>query len=233
MSTLTTAIGRVSLVLVITFLGVGTALAYKLDGIPESGSPYFKNNVKVDFNPNSGKIKISGKKDFLFNNGTDTLMGVKGKYTLKVAFDKKTGAFKEGEFKIKGAIPDLGFKREDLVEGIIIDWNLEGNTETGGSGPLEGGGFDLWGFATSKIQCSPLLLIQCTENESIYIALDDVFSGDFSDYKVNKFRTTGMATTTVPVPAAAWLFGSALGFLAWLRRRKSALKFAGIAQHSG
>jgi hypothetical protein len=33
---------------------------------------------------------------------------------------------------------------------------------------------------------------------------------------------TAIATTTVPVPAAVWLFGSALGLLGWMRRRTSA-----------
>jgi hypothetical protein len=31
---------------------------------------------------------------------------------------------------------------------------------------------------------------------------------------------TALVTATVPVPAAVWLFGSALGLLAWLRRRR-------------
>jgi hypothetical protein len=74
-----------------------------------------------------------------------------------------------------------------------------------------------------------MLLISCTLNESVYIELDEAFSGQFSDYKINKFRTNGLAITTVPVPAAAWLFGSALGFLAWLRRRGA----TGLEEKSG
>ena len=227
MGTLTTITGRFFLLLALTFLGGGTALAYKLPGIPESGSPVFGNDVKVDFNPNSGKIKISGKNYFTFNDSQQIFEGNSSKYTLRVDFNNKTGAFESGSLRLTGAIPGLGIKKnETLVTANITDWNLSG-TQSGD--PLLGGGFDLWGFATSNIVCSPMLLVSCTLNESVYIELDEAFSGQFSDYKINKFRTNGFAISTVPVPAAAWLFGSALGFLAWLRRRNGARKIGAIA----
>ena len=221
MGILTTVTGRVFLLLAITFLGGGIALAYDLPGIPASGSPFFGNDVKVDFNSHSGKLKITGKKGFLFDNSQHVFLGSSSKYTLRVNFDKQTGAFEDGSLTFSGAIAALGIpKQETLVTADIFGWYLEGNTVTGGPGPLPGGGFDLWGFATNNIVCSPLLLISCTQSESIYIALDEPFSGDLG----SKFRATGFAHTTVPIPAAAWLFGSALGFLAWLRRRNGAPK---------
>jgi hypothetical protein len=77
---------------------------------------------------------------------------------------------------------------------------------------------NLWGFATSNILCSPLLLITCTTNESIYVELDDPFTQ--GNLVGGRFTTTGFASTTVPIPAAAWLFGSALGFLGWAARAR-------------
>jgi hypothetical protein len=213
----TKAFSRAISLLVITIFGVGTALAYDLPGIPPSGEPAFEHDVKVHFNPNSGKLKVTGKKGFLFNDAEDIYLGKSGKYTLKVNFEKKTNNFIGGSLKIEGAIKKLGIKkRETLVTADIIDWNLSG-TQSGS--PLPGGGFDLWGFATDNILCNPMLLVECTKRESIYIALDEAFAGD----KIKGvFRTNGYATTTVPVPASAWLLGSALGLLGWMRRRKAA-----------
>jgi hypothetical protein len=37
-------------------------------------------------------------------------------------------------------------------------------------------------------------------------------------YDNGKFAASGFSITTVPVPAAAWLFGSALALLGWIRR---------------
>jgi hypothetical protein len=43
-----------------------------------------------------------------------------------------------------------------------------------------------------------------------------------SDPLVDSFSLIAFSTTAVPIPAAVWLFGSALGGLGWMRRRKTA-----------
>lgn len=191
------------------------AWAYDLPGIPPSGAPAFRNAVKVDLNTNSGRLRITGRKDFLFADPAQGIMlGTNANYTLTANFNKNTGAFQDGSLSLKGAIADLGIANgTQLVTADITAWNLQG-TQSGL--PLPGGGFDLWGFRTENIVCSPLLLIACTPTESVYVELDDAFSGSFA----NKFKTTGFAITTVPVPAAAWLFGSGLGLLGWMARRR-------------
>ena len=77
----------------------------------------------------------------------------------------------------------------------------------------------LWGFNTENIYCDPAIQgnFDCTDSESVYISLKNSFGGDFE----GSFNTGGFAITTVPLPAGVWLFGSALGLLAWLRRRTS------------
>jgi hypothetical protein len=74
---------------------------------------------------------------------------------------------------------------------------------------------NLWGFSTSSIWCDPMLLISCTENESVYVELDT----PFVDFSNGVFKSSGFATTTIPIPASAWLFMSGLGLLYIVRRK--------------
>jgi len=43
-----------------------------------------------------------------------------------------------------------------------------------------------------------------------------------SAFVQKKFEGVGLVVTVIPVPAAVWLFGSALGLLGWMRLRKTA-----------
>ena len=61
------------------------------------------------------------------------------------------------------------------------------------------------------------LQLNFTSSESVYAALSNAFSGDFG----RNFMSMGIAVTTVPVPAAIWFFGSALGLLGWMRSKAS------------
>jgi hypothetical protein len=180
------------------------------DTIPESGSPYFWNNVSIDMNDAGSKngearLKITGRGDFTFVNGSSIFNGEKIIYKF-LAFYNDLGELQSGTVQIKGGIPSLGIDKGTLLMTADIDeWNLHDDPH-------------LWAFGTTNIVCSPLLLITCTQNESIYVSLlgNGGFDGNFSN---GRFLTSGFAVTTVPVPAAAWLFGSALGLLGWVRSR--------------
>jgi hypothetical protein len=184
-----------------------SAYALSLPGITPSGSPAFGNGVKVFLNPHNGTIKATGRKSFLLDTGSGVLDGTSGTYSLRLNFDKKDpGIFLGGSVSLKGAIDALGIGRNTLLmTADITGFNILDDEF-------------LWGFNTTNIFCAPELLLNCTLKESVYIELDSAFSGMFD----RNFRTTGFATTTIPIPAAAWLFGSALGLLGWVRRRTAA-----------
>ena len=52
-----------------------------------------------------------------------------------------------------------------------------------------------------------------------FVRLTDSNFGDTSNPPGSDFDAVGAIQTVIPVPAAAWLFGSALGLLGWLRRK--------------
>jgi hypothetical protein len=76
----------------------------------------------------------------------------------------------------------------------------------------------IWGFNTNNIVCSAAINAAakgCTTAEVVYLGL---FSAQKSLTK--SWSTKGVALTSVPVPAAAWLFGSGLVGLVSIGRRK-------------
>ena len=78
----------------------------------------------------------------------------------------------------------------------------------------------LIGFNTMNIECHAAIdaLVDCTHNEVIYLSelMDALNPGGTK----GKYKTTGLAVTSVPVPATAWLFGSGLIGLVGVARRK-------------
>ena len=199
-----------SVAIVGLFISSG-ASAYDLpnDTIAPSGSPAFYNNVKIDMNDAGSnnaeaRLKITGRGDFFFDNGSSFLNGEKAIYKLNATYND-LGELQSGTVQIKGGIPSLGIDKGTLLMTADIDeWNLHDDP-------------NLWAFGTTNIVCSPLLLVTCTLSESVYVSLlGGGFDGNFSN---GRYLTSGFAVTTVPVPAAAWLFGSALGLLGWVRSR--------------
>jgi hypothetical protein len=182
-------------------------------GIRPSGFPYFDQAVKVkykgkkdrdfsDFNVNASFNKNSGRSLLVFDSGNPLFIG-KTKFKFKA---KVRDGVASGSVTINGIIEGLGItKKEELFTANLEGpWALSGDQQ-------------LLGFNTGDIVCNEAFASYCTESESIYLALvDAINAGD------KNIKTTGVAVTTVPLPAAAWLFGSGLLGLAGMSRRKKA-----------
>ena len=191
-------------VLVTGLFAFSNASAFSLPNITPSGSPAFTNNVRVHLNP-QGRLKVIGAANQIFSldTPTDSFVGTGGLYMLDAQIGDD-GSLLSGSVSLRGRLPQLGIDRPmtllmtaDLTGANLVD------------DPY------LWGFNTANIFCSELLMLNCTQEESVYIALSNAFGGEFG----KNFMSSGIAVTTVPVPAAVWLFGSALGLLGWTRRR--------------
>jgi hypothetical protein len=190
------------------FVSASSANALSLPGIPASGNPAFVTNSSVSLNPNSGKLSVKGKFDFLYDLEGTMYNGTHASWDLKADFDSSGNLVGTGSLTFNGVISDLGIVQGDNQKDFIMSADIIGMNLTSNS--------SVWGFETSNLICNVKLLATCTTNESIYVVLDKSFNGDFTNAL---FKTTGFAVTTVPVPAAAWLFGSALGLLGWVRSR--------------
>jgi hypothetical protein len=194
---------------------------YELPGIVSSSLPAFETPVRVSYLNNSSGSKITavfnymgGDSNLVFSSQT---FGVQNtKYRLTAFFDSYN-VFQSGTVQIRGKIPGL-------VSGHGIQTLMTANLTSFASNALG----DLLGFNTDNIVCHPDINVfaSCTTSESVYLALS---KGIFEDgkkegwEKFGKFTTTGVAITSIPVPAAVWLFGSGLlGLSAVARRKKMA-----------
>jgi hypothetical protein len=177
--------------------------------------PYFENEVTVDYDGTKlekkgySKLKAKGVKDsvvstFVADQGNEFTIE-KPKFSLKAKVgDPAIDKVALGKLKISGKIDGqkfnvkakIGLSKNDLA---AYDVSPEGL---------------LWGFNTTEIQCKNVPT-GCTTDEVVYLGLKDTIGGAL------KVTTDGVAVTSVPVPAAAWLFGSGLLGLIGVSRRSS------------
>lgn len=186
---------------------------YSLPGIISASWPNFENNVfvRVVEQGNHGAMLIAtGGRNGYFNLNPDTSYKIQGGgYLLKARFGP-TGNLLSGNVKITGTIDTEYGRASGLLmtaklgdkSGDGIDWNFSS---------------DLIGFDTNHIKCNAVIdsFAACTQHESVFLSLNE---GGFNG--LEKYSSKGLAVTSVPVPAAAWLFGSGLLGLVGAARQK-------------
>ena len=189
--------------------GFPTSSGCSLTGIRDSGFPYFDQGVSVkyqakkdgDFFLKAKQYKKSGRSSLVMDSTTAYDVD-KVKYKLRPV--KVRDGVASGKLTIKGIIDGLGItKRETLMTAELDgDWALSADGK-------------LLGFETIITFCHAAFEEYCSQAESIYLAL----KGAINTGKKN-IKTTGVAVTTIPLPAAVWLFGSGLIGMAVMARRR-------------
>jgi hypothetical protein len=183
-----------------------------LPGTVDGSFPYFYNNVSVSYKQKkkSEDFQVKGK---LLKGSTNSALYVDPEDVLGITkpdfkFDARvTDGVASGKIKISGKIDELGIK------GVLMTADLKGAWDADGT---------LIGFNTMNIWCNDGINAYlggggCTTNEVIYLNLLQAIGPDAG---ARKIKTAGIAVTSVPVPAAAWLFGSGLlGLITMARRR--------------
>jgi hypothetical protein len=206
---MTGRLSAASLLFITSFAASNAYAGVLIPDITDPSLPQFVQSVKINANNGSWSASANnGLKDFTFNDGTNPIWNGDGyKFNFSAQFDKKTGDFIDGSMSIQGAIPGLGItdKKTVLMSADLTSFGWAGNYV---------------GFNTANIFCDAGLGVPCTPAESIIFTLDSIFSGD----PTARLHTTALAVTSVPLPAAVWLFGSGLGLLGGglgIKRRKA------------
>ena len=169
--------------------------------------PYFSQAVDVKYKETSNGFKIQAK--FLSKSHLSSLSGPDDVFDINNTKFKLKAVMKNDELSgtvsIKGKMKDLGIKKQSLLmKADLMDFANDEN---------------ILGFNTDNIVCHQAIIdaVGCTSSESVYLSLiEDIFESGAS-----KVRTAGVAVTTVPVPAAVWLFASGLLGLAGMARRRA------------
>jgi len=192
------------------FSAAASAKVYQLPGLrpsdPTEYGPVFLNDVDIVYKQkkNGSYVlrAIQKHENFSLVLLGDTYTVEYGSYKLKARFDAN-GNLLGGFAKVHGGV-------NELTDGVGLLAKMKLNDYAFGE---EG---EKIGFNTTDLVCPQFDF--CTTKESIYLA---EFGGGFDPTTTSKWTASGLAVTTIPVPAAAWLFGSALIGLAGVGKRRS------------
>jgi len=183
-----------------------------LEGLRAGGFPYFTQSVYVTLkNKKNGDFYLtasyggvaSGVSDFRVSNSVDGIYNIDSTFFQFEAKRKNDNV--TGSIRIMGMLDGMSTQQTLMTADLDGVWASTGQ---------------LIGFNTMNIQCGEaiLALVDCTSSEVIYLSqLQDPLDPGGAK---GKYQTTGLAVTTVPVPAAVWLFGSGLIGLAGVARRR-------------
>ncbi|MDD5035531.1 MAG: VPLPA-CTERM sorting domain-containing protein [Methylococcaceae bacterium] len=225
-------LGAVALLAVLPNLGhAATAVPnFDIDGIPKPGFPHFANSADITLTKSDSgsgaSFQLSAvstdKSPFVFQYNPSSSFTVNGTFNLAATFNA-SGKFTDGNITVDGTIPGYNVpgttapSSTNLFSAKLIAFGAE--TEIDDSSPVA------LGFKTDNLTGWAGDQFGNHGQESVYLYNFNVpgLMNDFSNFKFKTATFHGSAITTVPVPAAVWLFGSALALLSGARRRKAAL----------
>ncbi|MGZ8249530.1 VPLPA-CTERM sorting domain-containing protein [Methylomagnum sp.] len=202
---------------------VAVAPNFSIAGIPPPGFQHFDNAAKIVLTKTSPTSYVMtanwASGTFLFQSDPWTANNVTGgSYNVTANFGAG-GGFVSGTVTINGNIPTYSGPGTGTPTGLLYQADLTafGADTTNNATP------SALGFKTenptgwaAQFQPSP---------ESVYLYGFNVASF-MNGFNATKFKSViynnALAYTTVPIPAAAWLFGSAMAALAGWRRRNPA-----------
>ena len=205
-----------------------TALpGFNIYGIPPAGFPNFSNTATttlsktgIDAAATFQLVSTGAPGDFLFQYDPSLSYNVSGSFSLS-ATANAGGPF-TGIFAVNGTLPGYTGpgtpplpSAQNLFSGTLGLMNLD---VVSGDGTPVAVGFATTGFSGWARQFSS------GSDESVYLYNFNVpwVLNLSNSAKFKRISLRGSALSTVPLPAAVWLFGPACGLLACVRRRKAA-----------
>jgi hypothetical protein len=201
---------------------------YCLDGLVPGSYPFFDTGVDVTWDKKNSSLTASfdnsGGESIFHVSSTESYEVTNTKFDFEAIMnlsDPSAGGGTYGDVEIYGHIPAFLPPIGDNPAPLLMRADLTGAWAQDGT-------MTLIGFNTTNIFCHAAIdaYVNCTTAEVIYFDLAEAL--DFNDLGKNskgnvKSKPSGVALTSVPVPAAVWLFGSGLlGLVAIARRKKAA-----------
>lgn len=221
--------------------GIRSAAAYTVPanlgggytGVPSVGYPDFYTDARVTFSKlSSGAYKLTASdsgRTFTFNTDPSHSWNVKdGDFQLTANFNRYL-AFQNGTVDIEGYIPGYD-GRGSLDYGYSGPYDVTNKAGNLYHADLVKFGIDLSplgiGFMTDAATDTGWATQFMTSNESVWLYSTNIWNTILRNVALRlgedtwSINITGMnAVTTVPIPAAAWLFASGLMGLFAARRR--------------